>query len=259
MAYRLLLVLLLVLSLLLNTPQVLKSRPVQFLRSGTQVLFYPINYLTASVFDGVKFFIRMRRTEQNNQELRLKLAAAQAENRILSSLEKEKEVLLRALNFKSAFGYQLIPARVIGRSGDTWLEQITINKGSAQGLHPGMTVICREGLVGKVREVSRFSGRVELITSPDLSVSAALPRTQTLGRISGGQGNILKLMYVQEAASVEAGEIVVVGGGSQTIVPGVPLGRVVGVRRSVEMLFQDIEVAPLVDLAKLDLVFICKR
>lgn len=258
MSYRFLLVFLLVLSLLLNVPQIQRSRPVQIIRSGTQALFYPINYLTASAFDGAKFFLKVRRVEKNNQELRLKLSAAQAEIRILLPLKEENEVLRRALNFGSAFGYQLVPARVIGRSGDTWLEQVTINKGSAHGIHLGQTVVCREGLVGRVREVSRFTSRVELITSPGLTVSAVLPRTQTFGQVAGGYGDKLKLRYVQEAASIEAGEAVVVGAGSQAIVPGVPIGRVRRVTHSVKMLFQDIEVAPLVNLSKLDLVFICK-
>jgi len=258
MSYRFLLVFLLVLSLLLNIHQIQRSRPVQILRSGTQALFYPLNYLTASLFDDAKFLLKVRRVEGENQELRLKLSAAQAENRILLPLKEENEALRRTLGFGSAFGYQLVPARVIGRSGDTWLEQVTINKGSVHGLRPGQTVICREGLVGRVREVSKYVSRVELLTSPGSSITAGLPRTQTSGMISGGFGDKLKLLYVQEAASVEAGEMVVVGGGSQTIAPGVPIGRVRRVTHSVEMLFQDIEVAPLVNLSKLDLVFICK-
>lgn len=259
MSYRLLLVFLLVVSLLLNVPQASKSRPIQMIRSGTQALFYPFNSIPAALMNGIKSFVRLRRVEQDNQELRLKLSAALAENRTLSSLEEENENLNRALGFGRAFGYQLIPARVIGRSGDTWLEQITINKGSVQGIQSGQTVIDREGLVGRVREVSKFTSRVELVTSPGLAISAVLPRTQTSGMVSGGYGSLLKLRYVQEAASVEAGEAVVVGGGSQTIAPGVPLGRVVRAERSVEMLFQNIEVAPLADLSKLDVVFICRR
>lgn len=259
MSYRLLLVFLLLASLLLNVPQVSKSRPIQLVRSGTQALFYPLNSIPSALLNGIKSFIRLRQVEQDNQELRLKLSAALAENRTLDSLIAENNRLNRALNFGGAFGYQLVPARVIGRSGDTWLEQITINKGSLKGIRPGQTVINREGLVGRVREVSRFTSRVELITSPGLSISAVLPRTQTFGMVSGGYGNILKLRYVQESASVEAGEAVVVGAGSQNIAPHVPLGKVKRVERSVEMLFQDIEVKPLADLSKLEVVFICRR
>ncbi|MFA4905313.1 MAG: rod shape-determining protein MreC [Candidatus Margulisiibacteriota bacterium] len=259
MSYRFLLVLLLVVSLLLNVPQISRSRPVQLARAGTQALFYPFNSIPSMLLNGIKSFIRLRQVERDNEELRLKLSAALAENRTLDSVIAENNRLNRVLNFGVAFGYQLIPARVIGRSGDTWLEQITINKGFAHGLRSGQTVVNREGLVGRVKEVSRFTSRVELITSPGLSISAVLPRTQTFGMVSGGYGSILKLRYVQEAASVEAGEAVVAGAGSQNIAPHVPLGRVKRVERSVEMLFQDIEVKPLVDLSKLDVVFICRR
>lgn len=259
MSYRLLLVFLLVVSLLLNFPQVSKMRPVQLARKGTQALFYPFNSLPSAILNGIKSFTRLRRVDQDNQELRLKLSAARAENQMLSSLVEENQNLNRALSFGRAFGYQLIPGRVIGRSGDTWLEQITINKGSVHGLHPGQTVVCREGLVGRVREVSRFTSRVELITSPGLTISAVLPRTQTSGMVNGGYGNNLKLRYVQESASVEAGEAVLVGAGSQTIAPHVPLGVVKRAEHSVEMLFQEIEVTPRADLSKLDVVYICRR
>ncbi|MBI5699500.1 rod shape-determining protein MreC [Candidatus Saganbacteria bacterium] len=259
MSYRLLLVFLLAASLLLNVPRISKSRPLQIARLGTQAIFYPINSLPSAVLNTVKSLVRMRRAEEDNQELRLKLSAALAENRALALFEAENEKLNRALGFGRAFGYQLIPARVIGRSGDTWLEQITINKGSSHGVRSGQTVVCREGLVGRVRDVSRFTSRVELVTSPGLTISAVLPRTQTFGMVNGGYGSVLKLRYVQEAASVEAGEAVVVGAGSQTIAPHIPLGRVKRAERSVEMLFQDIEVAPLADLSKLDVVFICRQ
>jgi cell shape-determining protein MreC len=63
--------------------------------------------------------------------------------------------------------------------------------------------------------------------------------------------------YVSEGASVEAGEKVVVSPSSTSFLRGLPVGRVRSVSKKVEDLFQKIEIDPIVDFSKLDILYIC--
>ncbi len=253
-------VILLVIALFLNFFQVGKFPPVVFLRSSIQVVAYPLELISKKTAESAlktsTFLIRAKRMENDNQALKERINKAEAQLLILESVKNENLLLRSAVAFRGSnpYGFSLIPAEVVSRGGDDF--SIVINRGEDDQVKTGQTVICRQGLVGRIGEVSRYTSKVDLITDPAVTISSVLKRTATFGVVRGGR--VLKMDYVSENASVEAGELVLVSSASSSFARGLPIGSVSFVSKKVEDLFQNIELVPAVDFSKLDMVFICQ-
>jgi rod shape-determining protein MreC len=264
MGYRSLVIILLVLAAAFNLPQLRANPALKMTRSISLAVYFPVqvtvNALVNSNLDLVRYISRSYRVEIENDQLRDKLGQALARNQALEYDKTDNQSLRQALSFvnKNPYGLSLIPAEVIGRGGAQLDEEIIVNKGSAQGARVGQTVIGREGLVGRVIEVSKFSSKVLLITSPQSAVSAALKRSGTYGVAKGGQGRQLKLRYIPEETLIDTAEAVVVSPASSDYVRGILIGRVNKVNKSLDNLFCDVTVKPAVDLSRVDMVYLCK-
>lgn len=97
--------------------------------------------------------------------LRLQQAAA---------LEIELRQLESLLRLPPLPAYRPEPARVIQRQFESWNHSLLIRKGRDFGLLPGMAVVYREGVVGRLAEVFAYTSRVELLTSPTFRMAAHL-------------------------------------------------------------------------------------
>lgn len=264
MAYRFIATLLILLALVLNLPQVVNSPPVKSLRSVSASVFYPaqisLHALLTSHQNIVRFLSRTYRVDLENEKLREKLDRALAEKMALNYLAKENEALRESFSFINRNPYRrpLIPAEIISRGGSNLDEEIIVNKGTRQGVEEGMTVIAREGLVGRVVEVTPFTSKVRMIISPGNSISAVLKEAGAVGVARGGFGRKLKLENIPEETEIGTRETVVVSASSGEYVRGITIGEVASVKKSVNALFCDIEVEPLVDFSRLKVVYLCK-
>jgi len=249
---------LVLIALFINFPQINKTAPINFIRSSIQILVYPLQWSSTALVGQTQrtlgFFINARSAEGENIILKEKLSSAEAQLLILERIEDENQALRGALGFRdnNPYRFGILPAEIIGR-GDSI---IVVNRGAADSVSEGQTVINRSGLVGRVGEASKYSSKIILIIDPASVISAVLPRTGTYGVVRGGSR--LTMDYVSEGASVEAGEKVVVSSASTSFLRGLPIGRVRSVSKKVEDLFQKIEIDPIVDFSKLDIVYICQ-
>jgi len=264
MRYRSLAVFLLLIALLINLPPVNRSPVLGSFRSSVLVAFYPFQFVLDGLFDNTlglaRFVVSARKFEEENKQLKAKLDQVEARQRALNYLEEENEGLRRTLVFRDSrpYRYYLQAAEIIGRGGNPWGDQLIINKGSEAGVTEGMTVVCRQGLVGNIFEVSKYSSKVLLITSSQSRVSALLEEAGVFGIAQGGYGRILKLKYVPEDTEIATAESVVVSPASSTYIRGIDIGKVSRVDRNVNQLFCEIEVQPAVDFSRLGMVYICR-
>ena len=184
--------------------------------------------------------------EQENARLRAELETS-------ADLRRRVDELDRLLGGSNAGTYAVVPARVsaLGSSlGFAWT--VTIDAGSDDGVRAGQTVVNGEGLVGRTTRVSRFTSVVLLLVDPGFSVGSRLTREGTIGIARGGATGPLTYQQV-EGGRVELGDALVTTG-SETFVPGVPVGRVVEVEGGRGALVPTASVQPFVDVTSLDLV-----
>lgn len=161
----------------------------------------------------------------------------------------------------SSLGYALVPARVVGLGpSQSFSSTVTIDAGSRAGVHPDMTVVNNDGLVGRVLRVTSTTATVLLIVDADSVVGGRVGESMEVGFLHGrgilGDTGRLDLELVDDAEVPARHDTVVTWGseGGAPYVSGVPVGRVTSVYSSLRETSQRAVIEPFVDFGSLDLV-----
>ena len=177
-------------------------------------------------------------------------ARLRAELRRTDDLRRRVRELDELLRLTDAGGYPAVPARVTARGSSFGFEStVTIDAGSGDGIEPGQTVVDGDGLLGRTVRVGPFTSTVLLLTDPGFTVGARLDREGTVG-LATGTGDGLEFALV-EGGRLQEGDALLTTG-SDTFVPGVPIGRVTSVDDG--RLVSTARVDPFVEVTALDLV-----
>jgi rod shape-determining protein MreC len=249
---RLLLVLLLLTALTLTALDVRDGgrSPFDPLRRGADAVLGPAQRALGGAARAVGDLVdgdpaEQERLEEENARLR-------AELRRSEDLRRRVDELDALLGLQASGSYPVVPARVASIGSSFGFEStVTIDAGSRDGIAPGQTVVAGEGLLGRTLRVGPFTSTVLLLTDPGFTVGARLTREGTVGLASGdGAGLVLSLV---EGGRVAEGDALLTTG-SDTFVPGVPVGRVTSVDPGAQALVTTARVRPFVDVSSLDLV-----
>ena len=197
--------------------------------------------------------------ERENAALKVENRSLKATNEALRDVEHEVNRLRHAINYRQRSLFRLVPAEIIARDSSTWWRTVTINRGSEDGLESEMPVLTDEGLVGRTTTVSDNVCVVLLVSDENCKVAVSVEGTREQGivtgeRVAGSITPMLDLNYLSKQADLKPGQKVYTSG-----VGGVfPSGLFVGTLRSfqVRALDSQAKLAPAVDLAKLEDVFV---
>ncbi len=187
-----------------------------------------------------------QRLRQENAELRAKVIAAQ-------EAQIENQALREQLGFKEANPvFDTLPAQIISRDPSNLLDFLIINKGAADGVKDGMVAVSPQGLLGRVILTGSNSAKVLLVTSPSSSVSAVVQSSRAVGMVYGQQGGRLTMRYIPQGEAIAVGDVVITSGLGGAFPKGLVIGKVVKVRQSDVELFQEAEIAPPVNVGRLE-------
>ncbi|MEW6727330.1 MAG: rod shape-determining protein MreC [Bacillota bacterium] len=177
----------------------------------------------------------------------------------LKECELENNRLRRLLAYKVETGNtNVVVARVTGRDPNNWFSVVRLDKGTDDGLAENLPVIMPDGLVGRTINVTRRTADVLLITDPRSGVGAMIQQTRTAGVVKGvlpGSPS-LAMSYLTKDAAVTKGQDVITSGLGGVFPKGIPVGRIVDVKRDPMGLTKTAEVKPLVDLSRLEEVMV---
>ena len=98
-----------------------------------------------------------------------------------------------------------------------------------------------------------------LISDRSSGVDALVQRTRVRGIMQGTTEGACVLKYVHWADDVQVGDVVITSGFDGIYPKGQLIGRVVRVRKRADRLFQDVEVSPSVDLAKVEEILVVRH
>jgi rod shape-determining protein MreC len=192
---------------------------------------------------------RLEALEAQNEELRARLAE-------LEEARQENERLSALVEFAEERKLAKLGARVIQRPVAAWEGVIVIDRGSADGVEPGMPVIAAQGLVGQVAEVSSGSARVRLLTDQQSGVAAMIQSTRALGVVRGSVGGALSLDFIDRALLPVVGDVVLSSGLGGVYPKGVVVGDVVSVDDRRGELYPRVVVTSRVPIDRLEEVFV---
>ncbi len=202
---------------------------------------------------GVVFY---QRNLIQNESLRREVDFLKNKVNSMNEYYLENTRLKQLLSFKKNSPLKLVAARVIARSADNWSTNITIDKGSLNGVRRGMSVVTYLGLAGRVVETGHNFSKVSLLTDPNLGISAVIQRSRQEGLVSGGLGNNLIMKYLPQESDVKIGDTVISSGLDNAYPKGILIGRVVEIGREFSGLSCYALIKPSVNFSNLEEVLI---
>ncbi|HKV35037.1 MAG TPA: rod shape-determining protein MreC [Pyrinomonadaceae bacterium] len=213
----------------------------KILRVWTQALSSPLQSTSSKVSGATSGFFQQiwnfRGTAAENEQLKERLAKAEAELHAARQAEAENERLKSLLELRDKSDIQSIPARVIARDPSIWFNTITINRGSSSGVAVNMPVVTGGGIVGRVITVSPWASQVMLLTDEKAGAGAVVGQLGQSGALGSVRGradlgvSVIEMRYVSGLEQVEVGDYVMTTGQDGIYPPGLNIGKVVDVKK----------------------------
>ncbi len=235
---RILLVALLVLSLVLTTVYTREGEngPLHAVQGFFGTVSAPMRGMGAhvgssvesvsdSVADATADASTLTQLREQNQQLRKLLADA-------DEYKNEVERLQGLLDIKEKTGVSGVTAQVVGKSLDAWNQSVTIDKGSADGIASGMSVMGSSGVVGQVSRTAEHTSTVRLLTDPNSGAAVMIQSGRANGIVRGSLEGLLYLEDVPEDSIPVVGDVVVTSGLGGSYSSGLIVGTVVSVEKT---------------------------
>lgn len=187
---------------------------------------------------------------RENTAMQAELLQAQVRLQKLSELSAENARLRGLLDTPLIIDGRMEIAEVIGTDADPLRHIIIINRGSANQIKVGQTVLDDKGIMGQVISVYPHSSRVMLLSDKEHSLSVRLESSGMRAIVTGtGDLGRLKMEYVPTSANIKVGDKVYSSGLGQHFPAGYLVGSVSKVMRHNTGEFAQIDVIPAAQLA----------
>ena len=199
--------------------------------------------------------------ELKNKEEQIDSVVSQNDN-----LRDEVNKLKDTLNLNTILSDKVyMNATVVTRNIGYWYDEVTIDKGSKNGIEKGMAVVNPKGLVGQITKVSNYSSTVKLLSnenmSDKISVKIKVADKYVYGLISqyDSKTNTYTVEGISENVDIEEGADVVTTGMGTIFPSGLMVGTVNKVTTDNFDLSKVVEVQASVNFDDLDYLTVLKR
>jgi rod shape-determining protein MreC len=234
------------------------------LTSIENIVAIPLNFISG-VFNRVALTINntasdlaeIESLQARNAELEETLAQFQAELVELREVTSDYQRLADLLDYTSSREDQeFVTADVVALDQSGFLGTLVINRGTRDGIAQQMPVVTREGLIGRVMNVTANAARVQLITDSNSSVSARLQTNRVEGSVQGEFPGNLKMTFIPLDEQIQEGDLVITSGLGGNFPPDIVIGQVSSIRQVESGLYQEADVQSLVDFERLEFVLV---
>jgi rod shape-determining protein MreC len=156
--------------------------------------------------------------------------------------------------------FEFVSAKVVNNSVHRFTNFLTIDKGEAEGIKPGMAVISAAGIVGKVKTVSKHYGVVTSLLNKDVMVSALLKRSGHYGTIQwdGRDPDVVQFNFIPRHVKPMVGDTIVTSGFNAVFPRDLMVGVIIKTELSEEALFHNITVHVSQDFRRISYVAVVK-
>lgn len=209
----------------------------QFSSYQGSVWFTSANYVAGKVYEADAAVRQFFSLVHVNDELTMRNVYLEKQVEQLNErIEKlTGDTTLSAYEQKNVLaGFRVIPAHVVSNSIDKQDNLITLDKGSADGIHPDMGVVCGTGVVGIVYQVSEHYSIVIPVLSSHSNISCRIQGRGYFGYLRW-DGRSSRYAYVDDIprhAHFRLYDKVVTSGYSSVFPPGIMVGKILHVYNS---------------------------
>ncbi len=193
------------------------------------------------------------------------------ENKALrEEITKSREFLtVGTLGYKpdssQASRFNFMVAKVIASSQNLTDNYITIDKGTKQGLKPGMGVICPQGVVGQIMSCNDLHSRVSIILHSRFSVSSEVKNKKLrasneialgISKWNGGNSRTIQLTTIDRFKPIFKKDSVVTSMQNSIFPPNIMIGRISKISSNPSEAFFNIDVRLSTDFSSLVYVYV---
>lgn len=211
----------------------------------------------ASVTSVVNDIVNVRSLKKENEQLR------ETNAKLMLQLSKLREAtiinneLKGLLSLKDTSGYPLIPASVVSKSLSKIQGTITLNVGHSDSVMVGMPVLTDKGLVGILYSVSANYSIARTLQNVDLKITVKDERTRENGLMKWNGENLV-IINVPKTYQIKKGDRIVTSELSSLVPFPIPVGVAAGSNNVETGIFNEVNVIPFVNFAKVENVFVLK-
>ncbi len=180
------------------------------------------------------FFADIEELKAENDNLKEQIS--QLESKVINyeSIYAENQVLKGHANLSDKYpDYDVVVADIISKSNTNWEAIYVVNKGSNDGIKPGMTVIAEAGLFGYVETVTKNTAKIISVLDAGNSVSARITRTRDevvcKGSISLLEKQQLKVINIPSGTVLIEGDKIETSGMGGIYPKGIGIGKILEV------------------------------
>lgn len=205
------------------------------------------------------YFADMETLKKENEELKKQIEELEKMAIDYEQVTAENDVMRSHLKLADRYkDYNLVVADIISDSATNWEATYIINKGSKDGIKPGMTVITNEGLVGYIETVTNKTSKIISILDAGNSVSSRVSRTRDeivcKGSVSSTEEQELKIMNIPMGTVLIEGDKIETSGVGGIYPKGLSVGKIVEIINKKNPIENEAIVKTNVDFNKLETV-----
>lgn len=231
----------------------------------TQAALAPFQRLFVSIgesLDGyVVYFSNVKQLYEENAALKDRVNQLENQLHEAELAAGENAALRDYLGIRDRYeSFSAVDAQVLGTGDGTYIQYITLDKGSSSGIRVNMPVITKDGVVGYVCDVSINSCRVSTILQYDTGVGVYVERTGDVGLtdcpFAMGEMGLCRVIYLPSDATLQIGDRVVTGDLGDIYPSGLTVGHVIELMPDVYNRTMTATVKPAVDFDQLGRVYV---
>ncbi len=190
-------------------------------RNVLGVVATPFRWCAVKVTDAAEGFFKHFSLQgallDKNAALEAENESLRAEQLRLQMIEEENRRLRSYLGMKESYpDFLFEEGMVLSSEASGYLTVFTLNRGSLHGIAVNMPVIVQSGVVGYVTEVGLNWCKVCTILEKDSSIGAYIAGSGYTGMVKGkyssANDGICQMVYIQENAVIEVGDVVLSSG-----------------------------------------------
>jgi len=229
------------------------GQALSYVRSTLAVALAPIHYIVDIPSEVVAWsqdtMVTRAQLKQDNVLLREQLRVIESQLATMISLQAENAQLRRLLGSTRRDNVRRQVAEIIQVDSSPFVHQITINKGTIDGLYVGQPVVNEKGVVGQVLYTTPFTSTVLMITDVQHAIPVEVNRNGVRAIAYGsGQFDAIDIRHLPGTTDILPGDTLVTSGLGQRFVRGYPVAEVVSVTHEPGDQFSTVVAKPLASL-----------
>jgi rod shape-determining protein MreC len=218
-----------------------------------------VGWVVRGVLNGWYGYVALRHSHERAGELQRKVELLELDSLELARVRAENDRLRQLLAFPQVYPERhVIGARVIGvRLDPKGLQLVTLDRGADDGVQRMMAVVVAHGIVGRIHDVTASTSDVLVLSDRNSSIAVRVERSRARANVRGtGSPDLARLEYALRSDDMVEGDVLVTSGTDGVFPRGLPVGRITGLKRTGQGLYQRADVSPSVDVTKLEEVLV---